>query len=1069
MKFYFVKFTSKGCFFVKRSKVLSILLAVMMILSTMSCLSVVSLAANLVASGYTPDSANAENPDNRVIAWEFYDDGVLYLYDYPGTVSWTNFSDVLLKVVLKKGPKADECKLTEIPDYAFYDCKKLAEVDVSAGVKLQTIGAYAFNGCTALEIIDLAQGIINIGDYAFYGCTALKNVKFSYNLADVGKNVFKGCTALTNVSVPNGVQAIGYGMFEDCSALAEIELPDSVVSIGELAFSDCSALTNIVIPDSVTTVGRYAFDNCSSLKSAYIGHNAENIGEYAFSDCVALTDVEIAAAMRTFSEGMFMGCSALSAISLDEGVTKIGKNAFKDCSALAEINLPSTLKVIGDSAFDATALKTVAIPADVETIENGAFTNCKELTAINVDSKNDAYYSIDGVLYDVSLGTLILCPAGKEGKVTVSSATTAIANDAFIGCDKLEQVTIPASVEAIESNAFNGCAPTLKIEADCNSFAASYAKTRGIELIPVHVGTQTWQETLAPTCLTTGTKELVCSECGYVYETATVDALGHDYDDGVITTKATCDTDGVMTFTCTRPGCSASYTEVIPATKHNYDTGKVLSAATCDTDGTMRYSCQNPGCLSYYDEVIEKTGHNMDDGKITTPATCDTDGEIVYKCQNAGCLHKVVDVIPATGHNYDDGVVTTPATCTEKGVKTYTCQNAGCTSTYTEDIDAIGHDYVALEVKKATCLEDGKIQHTCANCGDIYTEATKGEHVLYSTPVKVNPTCTQAGKEGNMCAVCRQFIGETKEIPATGHTYVNGTCTGCGDTTASQAPSQPGGTVVTPEGSTGGDSSDAPAKEVPARPKMQIIKNEIKGISVTWSEVEGATGYRVYRRGAGQSWKYLCTVKDCKYLDTTAASGAYWRYTVRAVNENGFSAYENGIYIKRVDTPHIAKVTNTVSGVKVTWSAVDYAKTYRVYRRGAGESWKYLGTVKTTNYVDKTAKSGTLYRYTVRAVSGYLSAYESGLVIRFVDAPELKAVSKTANGVKVTWGEVPGADSYRVYRRGAGQSWVYVTTVTGTSYVDSAVKNAEGPYRYTVRAVDSGRYSSYEKGLFIRL
>ena len=69
----------------------------------------------------------------------------------------------------------------------------------------------------------------------------------------------------------------------------------------------------------------------------------------------------------------------------------------------------------------------------------------------------------------------------------------------------------------------------------------------------------------------------------------------------------------------------------------------------------------------------------------------------------------------------------------------------------------------------------------------------------------------------------------------------------------------------------------------------------------------------------------------------------------------------------------------------------------------------------------------------------------------------------------IKWNAVAGVtNGYRVYRRGAGQSWVYVTTVTSTSYVDTSVKNATGYYRYTVRAVDSGRYSGYETGLLIK-
>ncbi len=1035
----------------------------MIILSSLSCLSVVSFAANVLESGYTPDSVGTEN---QVVAWEFYDDGVLYIYDDTGNISWADFSEALVKVVVKPKSEDVNCGAIQIPEYAFYGCDKLATVDLSGGVSsLQYIGKYAFSGCSALTEIVLPYGITDIGEYAFYGCSALKNATLSVMLEEIGKNVFKGCTALETVEVPLGVKAIGYGMFEDCSALTTIALPDSVEIIEAHAFEDCVSLSEINVPDSVKEIGAYAYKNCGAVTKAYIGHNAQTIGEYAFNGCAGLTSVEIASAVKEFSEGMFMGCKNLSTIAVAEGVEIIGKNAFKGCSALASITFPTSLKTIKDSAFDGTALSNVYIPADVNLIEKGVFTNCANLTAIDVDAKNDNYIDIDGVLYAVETNTLMLCPAGKTGEIEVKAGTAAITEDAFIGCVNVTVVSIPDSVQEIAPNAFNDCSDDLVIKGNCDSFGIKFANSNAIEIDAIHTASDVWEETVAPTCLADGSKQRVCSGCGFVYETVAIPKLGHSFDDGVITTKATCDADGVMTFTCTRTDCSESYTEVIPATKHNYDTGKVISAATCDTDGTMRYSCQNAGCLSYYDEVIDKTGHNMDAGTITKPVTCVEDGEKVYKCQNAGCLHKVTEVIEKTGHNYDDGVVTTPATCTEKGVMTYTCQNANCADSYTEDIDATGHNYIATEIKKATCVEDGKIQHVCANCGDSYVENTKGEHMLYSTPVKVNPTCTEAGKEGNKCAICNQFVGEVTEIPATGHKYENGVCSGCGASGGAQKPTTPGGTVVTPEGSTGTGS----VAKAPATPKLLLLVNRNEGLVLTWKEVEGAKGYRVYRRAAGaKSWTYLATIEDCTYVDKTATTGEYWRYTVRATNDAGFSGFENGIYIKRVATPHLTSIANAANGVKVTWNAVSNAKSYKVYRRGAGETWKCIATVKGTSYVDTAIKanSGNYYRYTVRAIDGYYSAYETGLVTKYVAAPHLTGIANTSNGIKVNWDAVNGADSYRVYRRAAGQSWVYVTTVTGTSYVDTAA-TASGYYRYTVRAVD-GSLSAYEAGLVIK-
>lgn len=90
---------------------------------------------------------------------------------------------------------------------------------------------------------------------------------------------------------------------------------------------------------------------------------------------------------------------------------------------------------------------------------------------------------------------------------------------------------------------------------------------------------------VAATCTTTGVKEhYKCANvaCGKLFDKNTADkqevtlasltiaALDHQWNDGEITTAATCTTDGVKTFTCTREGCGETKTETIPALGHNY-------------------------------------------------------------------------------------------------------------------------------------------------------------------------------------------------------------------------------------------------------------------------------------------------------------------------------------------------------------------------------------------------------------------------------------------------------------------------------------------------------------------
>ncbi len=966
---------------------------------------------------YTNEGAyyDVVNGGMKDLTWLITDAYDLYIYA-DGTAeedySWENYRhDIVNAYVIGK--------TTTVTNGSFAYMASLKTVNLSTN--LTTIEEYAFQQCPVLENVFIGS-VESVGTYAFFDCPNLKTVEIRGGLETVGDNIFKSCEKLTTVILGNGTVNIGYGMFEDCTALETIDLPDSISSIGELAFDDCKSLKAIVIPDSVAEVGGYAFHNCIAAETLYIGHNAEDIGEYAFSDCTALKDVTIACAMCNMNEGLFMGCSSLEKIEIEESVETIGKNVFKDCSALTSIVLPVTLKEIGDSAFAGTGLTAIEIPAEVTSIAKGAFTNCASLSAINVDMYNDSYYSVNGVLYDMALATLVVCPAGKQGAYTVKDGTTTIAEDAFIGCTGITEVEIPNSVTTIANNAFNGCADTIKIKAQCDAYAIQYAKSRGIAYeITKHVAASVWVETLAPTCTTAGEKQRECSGCGEVYETAEVKELGHDYV-GSITTEPKCETVGTMTYTCSR--CNDSYTEDIPATGHSKLAETVIKEPSCTEKGTLRKECTHQGCTYHIDSDIDALGHDYIE-TVVTPATCEGVGELEITCSR--CNYKETKDIPATGHTWTV-VSTKPATCTAEGVIRMAC---ACGKTKTEAIPMIAH----------------QLHHNV-------TQA---------------PTCTKDGITGDKCAICNQYIGATTVIPATGHQFgANGTCNVCGASNGAQQPGTPGGsTVVTPVKP--GTGTTTPAQQL-ATPKMLLIKNTIKGVTVTWNAVEGATSYRVYRRGAGQSWKYITTVKTTSFTDANAQSGKLWRYTVRAENATQRSAYESGLLIKAVATPHLTKIQNTVDGVKISWTKVDNAEGYRVYRRGAGQSWKYLKTVKTTSFVDTTAKTGTLYRYTVRAIDGHFSAFESGLLTRFVATPHITGAQNVSTGVKVTWNGVEGADSYRVYRRGAGESWKYIGTVKTTNYVDTAVNNDNGTlYRYTVRAVDSGRYSAYESGKVIRV
>ena len=427
-----------------------------------------------------------------------------------------------------------------------------------------TVTVTAISDDAKTETFSIPATVTNEGDGRTYAVT---------ELAD--RLLFQNQSVLTMLDLPDTIEKTGDRTFDQMFNVRTFgKLPANLKSVGYQSFGYLgwerqlelngqipAWQTDVLdIPGSIEFMDQCAFAG-NRYKTINVGEGITYLSYYSLYGNKEAKEINLPSTLKRVEESALYDCRNAK-INLPDSLEYIGKSAFAGDLDGETIHLPENLQYLGDTAFGTQMYTadysskhwvgptTIYLNGSLSNIgarvfrpdakviavlnsqrnKVAGFTDLNELPTVIWDGKTDIGYN-DGSCIPEGVTVTLRGNVTIDGKLCIEGRLV-VPHDAKL------TITKDAVILGEDNIVYEGC---------------KHEHTREI--------------VVEATCTESGSKTVVCEDCGETLSTEVIPATGHSFGDWTVTKEATCFEDGEESRTC--PVCKYVETRPIFANSDN--------------------------------------------------------------------------------------------------------------------------------------------------------------------------------------------------------------------------------------------------------------------------------------------------------------------------------------------------------------------------------------------------------------------------------------------------------------------------------------------------------------------